>query len=164
MIFFKISNTIGTLQVYCLVQFSYWLLCYAAVVYWSLNFPFSYEQAKNSGKLKYVFVITVFISITFPLLALILAVDGFYSTNIVFSACSARNPLHFYLVSTLHLSLVMYICSVLLFLDIQVLCNVRCQSSYICSYMLYQFLSLSLSPSLSLFFSSPPSPPTPPIM
>ncbi len=116
---------IGILQVYILIQYSYLLLCYAAVVYWTLKFPFSYEQAKNSGKLKYVFVITVFISVTFPLLALILAVDGFYPINIVFSACSARNLQHFYVASTLHLSLTMYFCTVLLFLDIQSLCIVR---------------------------------------
>ena len=115
----------GILQQYSLIQVSYWMLFYALEVYWSLKFPFSYKRAKDGGKLRYFSATTVFISVVFPSLALILAADEFYPTTIVYSACSSRNPTLFNLVSILHLSLTMYICSVVILLNIQELCKVK---------------------------------------
>ena len=115
----------GILQQYSLIQASYWMLCYTLEVYWSLKFPFSYKRVKDDGKLRYFSAATVFISVVFPSLALILAADEFYPTTIVYSACSSRNPTLFNLVSTLHLSLTMYTCSFVIFLSIQELCKIK---------------------------------------
>ena len=72
-----------------------------------------------------------------PSLVLLLVVDGFYPTNVVFNACSARNPTHFYIASTLHFSLVMYFCSVALLLNARALLRVR---EFVKLIILYQII------------------------
>lgn len=115
----------GILVQYSQIQFAYWLLFYAIMVWWSLSYPFTYKKAKEEGRLNYILVATLLIGFIMPSLVLVLIVDGFYSTSIVFNACSARNPTHFYIVSTLHFSLVMYFCSMALLLNARALMKVR---------------------------------------
>jgi len=80
----------GILIQYSQIQFAYWLLFYSIVVWWSFSYPFSYKKAKDDGKLKHIMVATALIGFIMPSLVLVLAIDGFYPTNIVFNACSAK--------------------------------------------------------------------------
>lgn len=91
---------------YLFLQLGYSLLFYSLFLFWSAVFPFNYREARNSGRTKQVFIFTLFITVTFPLTSVVLIKDGYYSSNFLFSLCTARNPTDYFIVNTLHHSLV----------------------------------------------------------
>lgn len=73
------------------------------------SFPFNYKEAKANGKIKYIFISTLVISFTFPLISLLLLKGGYFVSNFLFSSCVAKNRTVFHIVQILHTSLLMWL-------------------------------------------------------
>ena len=59
--------------------------------------------------MKYYFVSTVVITLTLPLIVLLMLIDGYFTSNFLTGRCTARNSTYFYIVITLHQSLLMWL-------------------------------------------------------
>ena len=100
---------VGAITNYLIQQVTYSLLFYCIFLCWATVFPFNYKDAKSSGNLKYVFVSSVIMCFLFPMVSLVVLKDGYYAANYFFAACTARNSTDFYVIYTLHMSLLMWI-------------------------------------------------------
>ena len=90
-------------------QLVLWFFLHSLVMFWSTYFPFSYREAKANGRLRAIFIATILIGVLGPLIALVFLKDGFYASNFFSLFCTARNPNVLYAVSTLPLSLLLWI-------------------------------------------------------
>lgn len=83
---------------YCVVQFCVWGCLYAVFLFWGVKFPFHYRQFKDSGRMRYVHIITVIVAVVVPLPGpFIVLKDGFINTENPNLVCTGRNTdLFFY--------------------------------------------------------------------
>ena len=99
----------GIMTAYVSKQIVVWFLFHSLAMFWSTYFPFSYREAKANGRLRAIFIATILIGVLGPLIALVFLKDGFYASNFFSSFCTARNPTILFSVSTVPLSLLLWI-------------------------------------------------------
>ena len=119
-LFLKLTSTYrtipftGTLFGYVHLQSEYAMVSYAGFLFWSTVFPFKYRAASGNGKTKYAFIAAMVACFSGPLLALIILKDGTFVSNFFISLCTVRNPTDYYVVVTLHNSILAWMLSSLL--------------------------------------------------
>ena len=105
----------GTVSHYLFLQLSYSMLFYTLFLFWSTVFPFHYREARRSGRVKSAFIAALLTCFIVPLTSLILIPYGYFSSNYLATGlCAAQSPTAFFVIITLHQSVVLWVTSSLL--------------------------------------------------
>ncbi len=69
--------TVGIIFTYCTIQLQLWWLFHLSLILWSICQPFKYQKIKNSGMIKYIYIILIIIGILLPSLPTIITTSRF---------------------------------------------------------------------------------------
>ena len=68
---------LGVVLSYLLLQIAFWWLSHATIILWKLQFPFHARSFENSGKMKYVHIVSVIVGLLLPLVSPITSMVDF---------------------------------------------------------------------------------------
>ena len=116
----------GIVRVYGLIQITLLIAFHALGLCWAILFPFHYRTFKMAGRIKYIHVTSVVLSLVLPAIPPLLhLIDGYVIGAGSLEACAGRNRIVTYFAITLPISILMAIASsalVLIFWKILKVC------------------------------------------
>lgn len=122
---------------YCVNQMGYFVMFHAMLLFWALNFPFSYRQLKTSGKVRYVHIIVVLLALFLPVPATLgVLFQGFIYSRNPSPTCYVSSSEYVYFAFGLPLSVIMGITACMLLLSFWAILKVSSVMSSKSSYLL----------------------------
>lgn len=92
--------TAGAIESYLKSIPGYLMVFYVFTIFWSVAFPFSYREAKVSGRMKHVKISVSIATVILPFCSLVLLKDGYRPSLYFSNTCVPGNPsMYFYTVA-----------------------------------------------------------------